>query len=285
MLEKLKKRLAKYLPAKISVSTILLILNSLVFLLTAFLSQNLFDIHYKVLIAFGAKSPLHIYSGEIWRLFTATFLHAGPIHFLLNMMALKILGPIIENILGKSLFLFVYIISGFFGNLASSLSTLALSIGASSSIMGLVGVGVALEYLDLYQQGGFKLEKKFFSSFTYKKILRILLPGPFAMMTFLNILIALVFNFVSTYISAISVGIDNAAHLGGLFAGFMITLAWLFSYDNYFVPKKVFITLLLSLKLIGCASGGMYILSQTDFLLKKMEKKISSKYKHSALTE
>ena len=266
--------------SNISINSLFLAINSLLFLLTAFYSQSLWNISYKALITFGAKSAPHLYEGEIWRLFTATFLHAGPIHFLLNMIALKMLGPITEKILGSFVFLFIYILSGFFGNLASSFTSLSLSIGASSSIMGLVGVGVILEYLELIKKKTYKQIAISLKELKIKKILYLVLPGPFAMMAFVNILIAIIFNFISERTSLINIGIDNSAHLGGLVAGILITLVWLYSFDNCFFLKRRIVSFLISIKLLASAGGGIYILSQTDFLIQKTQRKISLKQKN-----
>jgi membrane associated rhomboid family serine protease len=88
----------------------------------------------------GGVSQATIADGEYWRLLTAGFLHAGPFHLLTNMLALWILGSIVEPALGKWRFGLVYFVSllcGSFGALL--LSPDSLTVGASGAVFGLMG--------------------------------------------------------------------------------------------------------------------------------------------------
>jgi membrane associated rhomboid family serine protease len=88
----------------------------------------------------GGVSQATIADGEYWRLITAGFLHAGPFHLLTNMLALWILGSLIEPALGKWRFGLVYFVSllcGSFGALL--LSPDSLTVGASGAVFGLMG--------------------------------------------------------------------------------------------------------------------------------------------------
>jgi membrane associated rhomboid family serine protease len=88
----------------------------------------------------GGVSQNTIANGEYWRLITAGFLHAGPFHLLTNMLALWILGSLIEPALGKWRFGIVYFVSllcGSFGALL--LSPDSLTVGASGAVFGLMG--------------------------------------------------------------------------------------------------------------------------------------------------
>jgi membrane associated rhomboid family serine protease len=79
--------------------------------------------------------------GEVWRIVSGAFLHAGPFHLLLNMFALYILGSLLEPAIGTVRFLAIY----FAALLAGSLGALLLSnpdevtVGASGAIFGLMG--------------------------------------------------------------------------------------------------------------------------------------------------
>jgi len=94
----------------------------------------------------GALEPYGVVvNHEYWRLFTALFLHAGPIHLLFNLFALYVLGPPLERAIGSARFCACYLISG----LGSSAGVVALwmarltdtaqLVGASGCIMGIVG--------------------------------------------------------------------------------------------------------------------------------------------------
>ena len=84
--------------------------------------------------------------GEWWRLLTAAFLHYGPIHLALNMMALWLFGPALESALGAVRFLLLYLVSGLAGSAGVLLlSPDAVTVGASGAIFGLFGAILVLE--------------------------------------------------------------------------------------------------------------------------------------------
>lgn len=76
---------------------------------------------------------------EPWRLLTAVFAHGGFIHLGLNMLALWMLGQILEPLLGRGRFLALYLISGLGGSVAVALiDPAAATVGASGAIFGLM---------------------------------------------------------------------------------------------------------------------------------------------------
>jgi membrane associated rhomboid family serine protease len=81
--------------------------------------------------------------GEWYRLITSAFLHDphNPLHVFLNMYALWMLGPPLEQTLGRWRFLVLYLLSAVGGNVASYVfsSPLQPSLGASGAIFGLLG--------------------------------------------------------------------------------------------------------------------------------------------------
>lgn len=92
----------------------------------------------------GTMAPVAVAQGEYWRLLTGEFLHGGPLHLLLNMLALYWFGPFAERALGTGRFVasyltmavaastFVYVLSG--GN----------TVGASGAVFGLFGLALVL---------------------------------------------------------------------------------------------------------------------------------------------
>jgi membrane associated rhomboid family serine protease len=72
--------------------------------------------------------------GAWWQLVTSMFTHVDVFHIALNMMALFILGPALERIIGRVRFLMVYLVGG----LGGSVLVLFLS-GATSSTLGASG--------------------------------------------------------------------------------------------------------------------------------------------------
>jgi membrane associated rhomboid family serine protease len=135
--------------------------------------------------------------GQLWRLVTVTLLHANFIHLALNMYALYLIGPIVEQIWGSRLFAVFYLLTAIAASTASIVFTDGPAVGASGAIFGLVGVllaGTRVHHPMLDQRA------------------RQIVPQ-LGMLVVIN----LVFGFIA-------VGIDNAAHIGGLIAGLWLGL-------------------------------------------------------------
>jgi membrane associated rhomboid family serine protease len=97
------------------------------------------------LIEDGGLSAATVRDGELWRLVTSGFLHGGLFHLLANMLALYILGQMIEPALGRVRFGLVYLVSllcGSFGALL--LSPDSLTVGASGAVFGLLGAAAVI---------------------------------------------------------------------------------------------------------------------------------------------
>jgi len=86
---------------------------------------------------FGLRGP-DVADGEVYRIVTAGFLHAGPLHLLFNMFALYVLGTLLEPAIGTLRFVAIYVVAllaGSFGALLLSADT--LTVGASGAIYGI----------------------------------------------------------------------------------------------------------------------------------------------------
>lgn len=76
---------------------------------------------------------------EPWRMLTAVFAHGGFVHLALNMLALWMLGQILEPMLGRGRYIALYLISGFGGSVAVAvIAPGASTVGASGAIFGLM---------------------------------------------------------------------------------------------------------------------------------------------------
>jgi membrane associated rhomboid family serine protease len=94
-------------------------------------------------------------NGDWWRLFSAMFLHYGPVHLGLNMLALWWFGGAVEHVLGRGRYLLLYLVSGLAGSAgALVLSPEALTVGASGAIFGILGAAFVLERQRTYVLGG-----------------------------------------------------------------------------------------------------------------------------------
>ncbi len=150
-----------------------------------------------VLTDFGAKVNELIEQGQVWRLFTAMFLHIGVIHLLFNLYALNSLGPLVESFFGHRRFLVIYLLGGLFGSLASYIFSAVPSAGASGAIFGLIGAATVyfLRYQNNFGARG-------------RAILQ-------------NMVIVIVINLI---FGLSMPGIDNWGHIGGLIGGVLV--AW-----------------------------------------------------------
>ncbi len=79
--------------------------------------------------------------GAVWQLITSQFLHVEIWHIASNMLALWVLGPQLESVLGRTRFLVLYLLSGLAGSVAVLWLSDAggLTLGASGAIYGLFG--------------------------------------------------------------------------------------------------------------------------------------------------
>ena len=118
-------------------------LNCLVFALEILTggSQSLENLY-----RLGALSPEAVWNGEWWRVLSATFLHFGYLHLVMNMMGLYVLGSFVELSFGTWRYLISYFICGM-GSMftiaflaTSPVAQVQITVGASGAIMGLIGV-------------------------------------------------------------------------------------------------------------------------------------------------
>ena len=134
---------------------------------------------------------------DYYRLITAAFTHYELFHIIFNMYALYIIGSQIESFIGKRKYIIVYLFSALTSSLLSMafLDSNTYSLGASGAIFGLFG---ALIYFGYHY-------RVYLGNVMRSQIIPILM---------LN----LALGFMLT-------GIDNAAHIGGLLGGGLITVA------------------------------------------------------------
>jgi rhomboid protease GluP len=144
-----------------------------------------------ILVRMGASLPLQFLLRQPWRLITAIFLHGSLLHLGFNLWVLMDLGPTVEELYGSARFFFIFVVTGAFGYLASSAMG-HLSVGASGSLLGMVGVLLALT-VGSQNIGMRMLRSQLINWLVYIAVLGLLMPG-----------------------------IDNWAHGGGFAAGFVL---------------------------------------------------------------
>jgi rhomboid protease GluP len=144
-----------------------------------------------ILLRLGESLPLAYVLSQPWRLVTAVFLHGSLIHIGFNMLALVNLCPMVEELYGSARYLFLYVVTGVAGFIASSFVG-SVSIGASGSLLGMIGVLLAVTG-SRQSAGARMLRSQIISWLIAIAVLGFLMPG-----------------------------IDNWAHGGGLAAGYLL---------------------------------------------------------------
>jgi rhomboid protease GluP len=154
----------------------------------------------RALLDWGAEFGLSVaLDHEYWRLFSASFVHIGILHLLVNIVCLLWVGPTVERLFGNLAFAAVYLLSGLGGAIASMVvHPMLVSAGASGSIFGVFGALV-----------GFLVVRR-------RTIPRSVMKPLYA--------IALSFIAYNVIAGMRDPRIDQAAHLGGLATGFVCGL-------------------------------------------------------------
>lgn len=190
------------------------------FLISVMVAVFLFEVYLGY--AFGQKAVsvlFHEYgfslssflAGKWWSAITSMFLHADPMHLLLNMFALYFFGRVVEQQLGWKKMLLIFFGTGIAGDAALSITALlglaspfVPTIGASAAIFGLLGAAMFLKPLE-------------FVIYPY------IIPIPLIFVAFLYVL----YNTLA-FAAVIATGQESeiayVAHLGGLAAGILIGL-------------------------------------------------------------
>jgi membrane associated rhomboid family serine protease len=128
-------------------STVIIAVNVAIYLVMVARGDNGLFADARRLVAWGANFGPLTRGGEWWRLLTATVLHGGLFHILLNMLALRVGGPLLEDVLGRARFIALYVVAGVGASLGGVLlAGDAVRIGASGAVFGVYGalLGLAL---------------------------------------------------------------------------------------------------------------------------------------------
>jgi membrane associated rhomboid family serine protease len=126
--------------------------------------------------------------GQWYRMLTSVFFHTAILHIGMNMWSLWVIGPALEQLLGRWRYLGLYLVSGLAGSaLQLIVAPDTWALGASGAIFGLLGALVVLQ-----RKRGYQL-------------------GPILAIIFVNL--------IATF--AIP-GISWEAHVGGLVAGALV---------------------------------------------------------------
>lgn len=188
------------------VTPLLIAVNVLVFVATVIQAQGLVGNSAAQISNDGELWPPVVAGGEWWRLITSGFLHDGPFHLLMNMLALYFLGRELEVLLGKARYSALYLLSLLGGSAAVFvLGRVDLpTLGASGAIYGLLG-GILVAAIRLRVD-----------------------------LTFILVVIG-----INLVISFQVPNISWLAHLGGFAVGAVVTAALVYAPERVRMPAQV----------------------------------------------
>lgn len=191
------QEIRSFIRSRQPVNLIIVAANIIVFLVMCFLGdpENVY-----FMVEHGAcYTPFVVEGREYYRLLTCIFLHFSAEHLVYNMLVLIFLGDVLEKEAGKLKFILIYFIGGVAGNIVSVRFDLftqdyAVSAGASGAIFAVIG---ALVWIVIRNKG--KL-----ADYSGKRL--ILMAG------------------LSVAEGLTTSGVDNCAHIGGMAAGFVLSM-------------------------------------------------------------
>lgn len=195
--------------------------------------QAITEPSHETLMLFGANLGNQSMNGEYWRIVTNIFVHIGLLHCFMNMWIFAVMGPNVERIYGSAKFTIAYLFAGIIASLTSVYVHPGItSAGASGAVFGIFGLWF-----------GFLVANKSILKENFVKD---------------NMKSAVVFLIMILANGFMRSGIDNAAHIGGVIAGFVS--GFLFAPSFAGEPKWKGRDLL-GLMMMICLAGGAFYLS------------------------
>ena len=165
----------------------------------------------ETLIRMGAKYTVLIVDyGEWYRLFSPMVLHAGLIHYFLNMAALWFIGQAVEQCHGTLAAIILFVIPAVGGTILSAIFLSEyITVGASGGIFGLIGACLA----DICMNW----------TLLFSKHVNATDEG--VRFRHMKVLLWLLFDIVINCLIGLTPFVDNFTHLGGMVYGFLCGLS------------------------------------------------------------
>lgn len=148
------------------------------------------------LVEWGANYGPQTRAGEWWRLLTAIFLHSGVVNLLVCGGGLLLVGYFLEGLLGRWRFLIFYLMLGVLSSMASVVWNVeVVAVGDFGAVLGLMVLFLVI-HLPSFKDDDSPRE------------------------------LTLLFAFIVVVAMALGLrlGLDNAAHLGGIVSGLLVGL-------------------------------------------------------------
>ena len=197
----MKNQMELFEPKEKSVNVVIVVVTVIAFFVMQLWEKsstpgNFYGHTTQFLLEHGALHRLSIWNGEWYRLITYLFLHADIWHLGNNMLILFCLGNALERCMGSVSYGILYFFSGILAGLGSVVynTDSPVGVGASGAVFGVVG---GMLWIFIRNCGKVK-------GLTGTRML--------------------LFVILSIYGGFVEQGVDNAAHIFGLIAGFLLAI-------------------------------------------------------------
>ena len=147
-----------------------------------------------------------VLNGNFVSFLSSIFIHAGPGHIILNVIALYFFGKVVEEHMGRKKMIAIFFLSAFAGEIFVLLSSLVgivpasvPTVGASAAIFGLMGAAMLVRPFD-------------FVFYPY------LIPVPLVLVAVIYVLYN-IGEFLAVLITGVETEVSYVSHLGGLLVG------------------------------------------------------------------
>jgi len=194
-------------------------------------------------------STVGILAGQYWTFITSIFIHAGPEHLILNMLALFFFGRVVEESIGWRKTLLVFLGGGVIGNLAvfgsSFLGIMPMDIptvGASGAIFCLMGMAMLIKPLE-------------FVFYPY------IVPVPLILVAVLYTLFN-IGDFIAVLLTGNETTVAYISHIGGLFLGMFLG----FKQEGSKKGLQVLLLILLVLVIVPLIWEFIQYLEMTNYI-------------------
>ena len=173
-----------------------IVASNVLYFLFVMISGGGYDAVYDTdtMLKMGALSYETFMAGAWYEIVISIFMHFGFSHLLNNMVLLTYVGCELEKRIGRFPYLLLYLITGVCGNIVSlwyyhHIGDNAVSVGASGAIFGVIGVLIVVLVVNHTETW----------NLTSRRLL--IVAG------------------ITIYYGMTTMGVDNAAHIGGLISG------------------------------------------------------------------
>lgn len=192
----------------------LILINLAVYIVQALRGGSWIDPTPDQLMAAGGNVAMLTLTGDAWRLLTSVFVHGGPVHLLMNMYMLFLIGMWAERKFGRLGFLMLFLAGGVMASCASTwwqsshtLGTdmlgrpfvrLTVSVGASGAIMAILGALLSSHFI----RSTFAQAHEMAEAGLGKSLVQVIA--------------------INVGMGFLIPGVDNSAHVGGVVAGLLM---------------------------------------------------------------